>query len=111
MCAAGLRQLSVTGVTVFDTASDPRFAKIATWLHAQDAVKVWKGSLGSLKASRFTTDSELMQAFVGTQGMRALTGCLAKMCHVCAAAMLGPGTSALILQPPKNGRTSQQFRD
>ncbi|KAK7500438.1 hypothetical protein BaRGS_00008345, partial [Batillaria attramentaria] len=68
--------------TQYFTVSDPRFANVLTSLHAQGAVKVWKGTIGNLRSGKCVADPNLTQAFIGTQGMRSVAECLAKMCHV-----------------------------
>lgn len=59
------------------TVSDPRFAKIVSFLHKQQAVKVWNGKIGHLKAGKFTEDVTLTQAFIGGDGMMSIPKCLA----------------------------------
>lgn len=64
------------------TVSDRRFAKIVSFLHNQNAVKIWNGRIGHLHAGKFRDDPGLTQAFIGTDGMQTLTDCLASNANV-----------------------------
>lgn len=59
------------------TVSDRRFAKIVSFLHNKNAVKIWTGKIGHLKSGRFQKDLNLTQAFIGTDGMQTISDCLA----------------------------------
>lgn len=77
------RRILVKGNTeIFDhacqyfTVSDQRFAKVISFLHDKKAVKIWKGRIGHLKHGKFQLDSNLTQAFIGTDGMQTVPQCL-----------------------------------
>lgn len=78
------RTVNINGkIHVFDhsaqyfTVSDPRFAKIVSYLHSKGAVKLWNGAIGHVKNGKFEKDKNLTQAFVGVDGMRSVANCLA----------------------------------
>ena len=64
------------------TVSDPRFAKIVSFLHREGAIKIWTGKIGHLKKGKFVEDKTLTQAFVGTEGMQTVPKCLAGLVNV-----------------------------
>ncbi|XP_021345828.1 uncharacterized protein LOC110445489 isoform X2 [Mizuhopecten yessoensis] len=63
--------------TQYFTVSDKRFCNVVSFLHAQGAVKEWKGPIGHLKDGRFLPTKSLTQAFVGVEGMSSISSCLA----------------------------------
>lgn len=90
------RQVMVDGkVCVFDhsaqyfTVSDPRFAKIVSYLHRKGAVKTWNGKLGHLKSAKFSEDKTLTQAFIGVNGMQDIPKCLAESLRLQQATWAG----------------------
>ncbi|XP_062573830.1 uncharacterized protein LOC134235697 isoform X2 [Saccostrea cucullata] len=64
------------------TVSDRRFAKIVSFLHNKNAVKIWTGKIGHLKSGKFQEDPSLTQAFIGTDGMQSIADCLASNADV-----------------------------
>ncbi|XP_048241536.1 renalase-like [Haliotis rufescens] len=83
------RHVPIEGKTyIFDhsaqyfTVTDKRFAKIVSFLHSKGAVKVWSGNIGHLKKGRFSTDANITQAFIGSEGMRSVVECLASLVKV-----------------------------
>lgn len=60
------RTVNINGkIHVFDhsaqyfTVSDPRFAKIVSYLHSKGAVKLWNGAIGHVKNGKFEKDKNL----------------------------------------------------
>lgn len=75
------RDITINGqLHIFDhsaqyfTVSDPKFAKIVSFLHKKGAVKVWKRpSVGRInKNGIFVANQQLSQAFIGTNGMKSI---------------------------------------
>lgn len=64
------------------TVSDRRFANIVSFLHNKNAVKIWTGKIGHLKSGKFHEDSNITQAFIGTDGMQTVADCLASNANV-----------------------------
>ncbi|KAK3101757.1 hypothetical protein FSP39_006141 [Pinctada imbricata] len=80
------RSVNINGrIHIFDhssqyfTVSDNRFAKIVSFLHSKQAIKIWKGDIGHLKKGKFEKDLTLTQAFVGTNGMNSVASSLASL--------------------------------
>ncbi|KAM4721513.1 renalase-like [Rhinophrynus dorsalis] len=83
------RYLNIGGkIHIFDhavqffTVSDPRFAKIVSFLHTKKAVKVWSGKLVRLKKGVSPTEVKNMQMFIGTSGMQSVPKCLSSLLHL-----------------------------
>ncbi|XP_069824842.1 renalase-like [Dendropsophus ebraccatus] len=66
----------------FFTVSDPRFAKIVSFLHSKGAVKVWPGKIVRLKLGEKPTEVQNVQAFIGTRGMQSVPECLSTLVNV-----------------------------
>ncbi|XP_075688529.1 renalase-like [Rhinoderma darwinii] len=66
----------------FFTVSDPRFAKIVSFLHNKGAVKVWPGKIAHLKLGGKPTEVKNVQAFIGTRGMQSVPECLSSLVHM-----------------------------
>ncbi|XP_069499453.1 renalase-like [Ambystoma mexicanum] len=78
------RYINIDGaVQIFDhavqffTVSDPRFAKIVSFLHSKKAVQVWSGPIASIRKGCKPTEVKGLQAFIGTQGVQTVPECLA----------------------------------
>ena len=90
------RNVAIDGkMCIFDhsaqyfTVSDPRFAKIVSFLHREGAIKEWTGKIGHLKRGQFSKDERLTQAFVGTEGMQTVPKCLAALVNVKQSVWVG----------------------
>ncbi|KAE8612264.1 hypothetical protein XENTR_v10012784 [Xenopus tropicalis] len=66
----------------FFTVSDPRFAKIVSFLHSKKAVKVWTGKIVQLKKGAEPVEVKNIQPFIGTSGMQTVPRCLSSLVHV-----------------------------
>ena len=64
------------------TVSDKRFAKIVSFLHNKNALKVWSGKIGSLKVGQFQPNPDTTQAFIGINGIQTIADCLASATNV-----------------------------
>ncbi|XP_075430666.1 renalase-like [Ascaphus truei] len=80
------RYINICGeVHIFDhavqffTVSDPRFAKIVSFLHTKKAVKVWSGKIVKLKKGTEPNEVQDLQAFIGTRGMQSIPECLSSL--------------------------------
>lgn len=83
------RKISIKGqLHTFDhssqyfTVSDKKFATIVSFLHTEEAIKIWNGNIGKLKNGVFQGDTALTQAFIGVDGMQSISDCLASHCDV-----------------------------
>ncbi|XP_071983152.1 renalase-like [Engystomops pustulosus] len=66
----------------FFSVSDPRFAKIVSFLHSKGAVKVWSGKIVRLKLGQKPSEVKNLQAFIGTRGMQSVPECLSGLVHL-----------------------------
>ncbi|XP_053576693.1 uncharacterized protein LOC128666243 [Bombina bombina] len=83
------RYINISGkLQIFDhavqffTVSDPRFAKIVSFLHNKNAVKIWSGKIVELKKGRAPSEVKGLQAFIGTRGMVSVPECLSSLARV-----------------------------
>ncbi|XP_063797236.1 uncharacterized protein LOC134958505 isoform X2 [Pseudophryne corroboree] len=66
----------------FFTVSDPRFAKIVSFMHSKKAVRVWPSRIVQLKSGAKPTEVRNLQTFIGTRGMQSVPECLSSLIHV-----------------------------